>query len=300
MSSERASALTKTRGWTAPLCALLGALTVGGCAGSRVYMDPAEYFDAYQQEMLARGLFRTELRPADAPYGDSDLVRHFERVVFDIEENLEPFYRDAERERRLSRWEGPIVYELTGDGVRPSDPGAVADVAAQLAAASGLEIRPVRTGEKANLEITLLTQTGRARTVAYIEHLPGYEGSMAESWLEYLETDCIGSYNTSQEVGGEILSGAVYIKAEIEDPLRRGCFVEEMAQLLGLPFDHADVRPSIFNDDEEFLFLTEHDLALIAMLYDKRLKPGMSRAEARALLPSVVKDKRRAVRSAGG
>ena len=39
-------------------------------------------------------------------------------------------------------------------------------------------------------------------------------------------------------------------------------------------------RPSIFNDDDEFALLTRHDELLLEMLYDPRLRPGMTAAEA--------------------
>ena len=51
-----------------------------------------------------------------------------------------------------------------------------------------------------------------------------------------------------------------------------------------------DARPSLFNDSLEFAFLTEHDEILLRMLYDPRLRPGMSIAEARPLLPAIARD----------
>ena len=44
---------------------------------------------------------------------------------------------------------------------------------------------------------------------------------------------------------------------------------------MGLANDSPDARPSVFNDDEEFAFLTRHDELLLKMLYDPRLRPGM-------------------------
>ena len=36
--------------------------------------------------------------------------------------------------------------------------------------------------------------------------------------------------------------------------------------------------------------MTEHDEVLLRMLYDPRLRPGMTAAEARPLLPAIAKD----------
>ena len=75
------------------------------------------------------------------------------------------------------------------------------------------------------------------------------------------------------------------IRAEHPPFTRLSCVHEEMAQAMGLPNDSPEARPSLFNDDLEFALLTEHDAILLRMLYDPRLRPGMTSAEARPLLP---------------
>ena len=62
--------------------------------------------------------------------------------------------------------------------------------------------------------------------------------------------------------------------------MRQACIHEEVAQGLGLPNDSLQARPSIFNDDDEFALLTNHDELLLRMLYDPRLTPGMTEAQA--------------------
>ena len=62
---------------------------------------------------------------------------------------------------------------------------------------------------------------------------------------------------------------------------------------MGLPNDSPQARPSLFNDDLEFALLTEHDAILLRMLYDPRLRPGMTADEARPLLPAIARDARR-------
>ncbi len=61
-----------------------------------------------------------------------------------------------------------------------------------------------------------------------------------------------------------------------------------MSQGLGLSNDYPLARPSIFIDDEEFGFLTTHDELLLKMLYDKRLRPGMTEAEARPIVEQIA------------
>jgi hypothetical protein len=72
--------------------------------------------------------------------------------------------------------------------------------------------------------------------------------------------------------------------------MRRSCIEEEMTQALGLANDDPNIRPSIFNDDEEFALLTRHDEILLKMLYDPRLTVGMTPERARPLLRAVAED----------
>jgi hypothetical protein len=72
--------------------------------------------------------------------------------------------------------------------------------------------------------------------------------------------------------------------------MRRSCIEEEMTQALGLANDDPAIRPSIFNDDEEFALLTKHDEILLKMLYDPRLRVGMTPERARPLLRAVAED----------
>jgi hypothetical protein len=78
------------------------------------------------------------------------------------------------------------------------------------------------------------------------------------------------------------------IRDEHPDLLRRSCVHEEIAQGLGLPNDSPDARPSIFNDDEEFAFLTPHDELLLSMLYDPRLRVGMTAEQARPIIRTIA------------
>ena len=66
------------------------------------------------------------------------------------------------------------------------------------------------------------------------------------------------------------------------------CVEEELAQIMGLPNDDDDVRPSIFNDDDEFGRLTSMDEAMLGMLYNPRLSPGMDADTARPIVRALA------------
>ncbi len=68
----------------------------------------------------------------------------------------------------------------------------------------------------------------------------------------------------------------------------RHCVVEEFTQMLGLMNDDDTVRPSIFNDRNEFDSLTKQDEWLLQLLYDPVMEGGMTKAEAKRVAQSVI------------
>ncbi|MEO1789186.1 MAG: DUF2927 domain-containing protein, partial [Pseudomonadota bacterium] len=78
--------------------------------------------------------------------------------------------------------------------------------------------------------------------------------------------------------------------AEHPDLMRLSCLHEEIAQGFGLSNDSPKARPSVFNDDEEFGLLTHHDELLLKMLYDDRLKPGMTPDEAAPIVQTLARE----------
>ncbi|MCL4674950.1 MAG: DUF2927 domain-containing protein, partial [Pararhodobacter sp.] len=91
--------------------------------------------------------------------------------------------------------------------------------------------------------------------------------------------------------GSAVYSEAVaVIRAEHPDLTRLACYHEELTQGLGLASDSDHARPSIFNDDQEFALLTDHDLLLLRMHYDPRLTPGMSLGRAQRIIFSIASE----------
>jgi len=80
----------------------------------------------------------------------------------------------------------------------------------------------------------------------------------------------------------------ILVKAELTGDFRKSCLTEEFVQALGLFNDGPEIRPSIFNDDAEFIELTRHDEYLLQILYDKRLRPGMLRGEAEPIVQTIA------------
>ncbi len=66
------------------------------------------------------------------------------------------------------------------------------------------------------------------------------------------------------------------------------CIYEELLQSLGPINDDTTVPWTMFNDDVQMGFFDLYDQYLLNILYDRRIRPGMTRAEVEALLPEVL------------
>jgi hypothetical protein len=66
------------------------------------------------------------------------------------------------------------------------------------------------------------------------------------------------------------------------------CAYEELLQALGAINDDRSVPWTMFNDDVQMGFFDVYDQYLLNILYDPRIRPGMTKDEVNALLPEVL------------
>ncbi|QHQ34024.1 DUF2927 domain-containing protein [Algicella marina] len=256
----------------------------------------ADYYAFIESDLRAQGLMRQERLPNDAPVTLAALVRNFEEIAL-YDELAVQGNRLVERRTRsnLSRWEQPIrIGVIFGQSVpveqARQDIRSLNAFVKDLGRYTGLPISVVEEG-KPNFLLLFLNRAEQRDFGTLLGQTNIASPAIVDSFVNS-PIDSLCAFYTAEQVGrpGVINSGVILIKAEHGELMRRSCIHEELTQALGLPNDSFDARPSIFNDDEEFAFLTRHDEALLRMLYDKRLKPGMSAEEVRPLLPAIARD----------
>lgn len=266
--------------------------------------DPlAQFYAEVETGLQASGKMRRDTAPDDAPFNVAELVHNFERIAL-YDEYVEIGGRFVRRETpsTLRRWERPVrVDVLVGASVPAAqaerDRANVAAFTERLARLTGVDMA-MSDGGEVNFLVLFLT---RAEQEAFADQaamrLPGFEPVVFQAIRSTpVDTFCTAYAFAAPEDPSRYAAVLVLIKAEHPDLTRLSCVHEEMAQAMGLPNDYDGARPSLFNDSLEFALLTRHDEALLRMLYDPRLRPGMTAAEARPVLPAVAAD---AMRSLG-
>lgn len=243
------------------------------------------YYARVEDGLVSRGLLRTDGGGPDTPFGAEELVRNFERIALFEEYAMEKGRIVAsETESQIHRWEEPVRVELRiGAGVpedaAAKDRAAVAEFAARLGRITGHPIRMVTEG--GNFHVLILTEgERRAFGPELREMIPGIGPEAVEIVTDMSRQNYCLVFALDRKSNGVYSEAVAVIRAEHPDLLRLSCLHEEMAQGLGLANDSPLARPSVFNDDEEFGLLTTHDEYLLQMLYDPRIRPGMSVEEA--------------------
>ena len=251
------------------------------------------YFAQIQQTLLEQGLLRTD-SGSEVPYTDRMLAENFMRIaLFDEYRRSAGGFVRQETESSLRRWEQPVRIGLRfGASVPPdrqaTDRARIASFAARLSAITG---HPVLMDDaNPNFLIHVVSEDEREALGPKVRAvLPNLSpGDIAGITQMPRSTYCL-VYALSEGNSGAYTRAFAVIRAEHPDLLRLSCVHEELTQGLGLPNDSPRARPSIFNDDEEFALLTDHDELLLRILYSPELRPGMSPSEARPIVESLAR-----------
>lgn len=254
----------------------------------------ALFYRQVENRLLTKGLLRQDGGGLDTPFDAATLSRNFERIaLFSEYVQIGGRYVAQQNQAALRRWERPVRIQLHfGDSVdaetRASDTSRVRAYVSRLRRVTGHPISLVNQGgnyhvfvadvdELSNLgpQISAVEPALNRQTISEIT-------SLSQS------TYCAVYASSTATSPNAYVSALAIIRAEHPDLMRLSCYHEELAQGLGLANDSPRARPSIFNDDEEFALLTEHDELLLQMLYDDRLRVGMTADVARPIIRQIA------------
>ncbi|WP_246195061.1 DUF2927 domain-containing protein [Paracoccus litorisediminis] len=262
-------------------------------ADSPASRNMRDYLKGVEETLLSRGLLRTD--------DGSDIQLTPERLTDDfvLIALYDEYTRDGERlisratPAPLRRWAQPVRLRIEfGDSVssaqRARDRSDISSYAARLQAATGHSVS--LGADTGNVTVLILNEDERRaigpRLAALVPGIPDSDVA-ALSNLAPQNYCTVFAYSRGDMTTYD--QAVVLIRSETPPRLRRSCIHEEVAQGLGLANDSRLVRPSLFNDDEEFAYLTHHDELLLKILYDPRLRPGMTEAEARPIVLEIAR-----------
>lgn len=247
-----------------------------------------------ERSLRARGKLRTSGIAATPPKSAEDLARNFIDIAFFQEYGSDGAIlpANARGETTLHRWSGPVRLALTfGDSIpedrRQADKRMVSQYVYRLARLTGLKI-DITTADRANFHVIFANEPDRRVLLADDPFDLSLDTARA---LRNLDPRNFCAVVTSgSRLSGRIRHAVAIIRDENPPRSRISCVHEELAQGLGLLNDSPDAEPSIFNDDDTYALLTRHDELLLQILYDPRLRSGMTREEASPIITQIAQE----------
>jgi hypothetical protein len=208
-------------------------------------------------------------------FTDAEIKDGFFKIAFNAELQL------GAHAERVRKFDEPVRIFLDSKGQpdrRPEIEAVIADIRAHV---NHLDVAVTNDRQAANFVVRLVAAHDVERTIRAL-----YGNDKAKRIQQNLNPQCLSGIGKDQRF--RIRRAEVILPADAGDFTFYDCAYEELLQALGAINDDRSVPWTMFNDDVQMGFFDVYDQYLLNILYDPRLRPGMTKAEVSALLPEVM------------
>ena len=184
--------------------------------------------------------------------------------------------------RGIRRFDHPIAAHVIAGGSVSRAPAMTRIIEEYARKVPGLHLR-VTTAAAADLEVRLIDEKDFNAALH-----AAFGAKIAKAFIAQTDPQCMTSLRSDAD--GAILHAVSFIIVDQDEEVFRDCAYHELLHAFGLS-NHDQRNPwTTLNQDRLVGYLTVYDRALLTLLYDPRIKPGMTRRQARALLPRLIAD----------
>jgi hypothetical protein len=227
--------------------------------------------------------------PAHAEDPDISSRRASERTDFTDDEIKDGFFKiafNAELQlgapaQRVRKFDEPVRIFLDSKGTpdrRPEIAAVIDDIRAHV---KHLDVAVTNDRQAANFVVRLVAAHDFDRTIRSL-----YGSDRAKRIQQSLNPQCLSGIGKDDRY--RIRRAEVILPVDAGDFTFYDCAYEELLQALGAINDDSSVPWTMFNDDVQMGFFDVYDQYLLNILYDPRVRPGMTKDEVNALLPDVM------------
>jgi hypothetical protein len=211
-------------------------------------------------------------------FTDSEIAEGFFKTAFGAEYHL------AGRVDRIRKYHVPV--RVFAEGGRADRKAQLAKVVADIGLRiQHLDIAMAETSDGSNVLVRLVRDRDLNRTIATF-----YGSERAREINTSLDPQCLSGFRKNDKF--EIEHSDVFLTIDSGDFIFLDCAYEELLQSLGPINDTSSVPWTMFNDNVSMGFFDVYDQYILNILYDPRIKAGMTVAEVKAVLPEVLGDVR--------
>jgi Protein of unknown function (DUF2927) len=220
-------------------------------------------------------------------FSDAEITEGFFKVAFGAELQLQG------RVDRIRKYAAPVrifVESRAKPDRRAQIASVVEDIGSRI---PHIDIAVTKDRDAANMVVTLIRDRDLNRTFREF-----YGRKTARKIERSLEPQCLSGFH--KDASYRIQRSEAIIVVDAGDFIFYDCAYEELLQSLGPINDDSSVPWTMFNDDVQAGFFDLYDQYILNILYDPRVRPGMTREELRAALPEILPDVRAAVDARNG
>jgi hypothetical protein len=185
---------------------------------------------------------------------------------------------------RVRKFDEPVrIFVETANADRRNElANVVADIRARV---NHLDIDVTNDRRAANLVVRLVPERKLKTTIRAL-----YGNDKAKRIQQALNPECLSGIGKDERF--RIRRAEAILPTDAGDFTFYDCAYEELLQALGAINDDASVPWTMFNDDVQMGFFDVYDQYLLNILYDPRIKPGMTKDEVDAVLPDILSSAR--------
>jgi hypothetical protein len=228
-------------------------------------------------------------RTALAENPDISSRRAAERTDFTNDEIKDGFFKiafSAELQlgvaaQRVRKFDAPVRIFVVSKALpdrRSQIAAIVADIRTRV---NHLDVAVTDDRQAANFTVTLVAQHDFSKTLRTL-----YGSERASRIQRSLDPQCLSGIGKDKQF--RIRRAEVILPVDSGEFAFYDCAYEELLQALGAINDDRSVPWTMFNDDVQMGFFDVYDQYLLNILYDPRVRPGMTKQEVDDLLPDIL------------
>ncbi len=237
--------------------------------------------------------------PAHAENLEISSRRAAERMDFSNDEIRDGFFKiafSAEMQigapaERVRKFDEPVRI-FVDSKAKPDRSAEISQVVADIRARiNHLDIATTNDREAANFVVMLVSDNEVSATIR-----ARYGDRRAKEIDKSLNPQCLSGIGKDKQF--RIRRAEAILPVDAGEFTFYDCAYEELLQALGAINDDSSVPWTMFNDDVQMGFFDVYDQYLLNILYDPRVRPGMTRNEVSGLMPELLATARNWVQAA--